>query len=187
MNPLSAIEICNAALIYVGSAYSIDSFEDEDPAGRACRIQFPQSRREFLDNDHPFTFATTRSTLAAVAGVDNCYQLPSDMIKPLSLAGDDNRMNYHIEKDKIYTTASNPTLIYIQDSADLGWFPPKAVTAIQFILASKLSIILSQDEAKARSLQQMALSLISEVAKSDIKNLELPEMIPFESQLYGAR
>lgn len=186
MNPLSAIEICNAALVYVGSGLSIDSFDDEDAASRACRLQFPQSRREFLDSDYDFSFATTRSTLAPIAGIANCYQVPMDMIKPICLAGD-NRTNYHIERDRLYTTEANPTLIYILDTPDLSWYPPKAVSAIQFILASKLSIILKSDEAKARTLQQMAQDLISEVAKSDIGNLELPDLPPYESTLFGER
>ena len=185
-NPLSAIEICNTALMYIGSGYSIDSFEDEDPAGRACRLQYPQSRRDFLDNDHPFSFATTRKRLAKLTDFDNGYQLPADMIKPLSLA-DDSRSTYHIERDILYTDSGSPVLIYIQDSPDLTWFPPKAISAVQFILASKLAIILKSDEAKARSLQEMARQLIEEVAKSDIKNLEMPDFTMNESSLLGAR
>lgn len=186
MNPLSAIEICNAALIYVGSGLSIDSFEDEDPAGRACRIQYPQSRRDFLDNDHPFTFATTRATLAPISGIVNAYQLPTDMIKPVCL-DDFGASEYFIEKDRLYTEGGTPTLIYIQDSVDLGWFPPKAITAIQFILAAKIAIILKQDFQLAKSLQDMAIRLIEEVTKSDIKNLKMPDVVPFGAALYEAR
>lgn len=184
MNPLSAIEICNAALIYVGSGYSIDSFDDEDPSGRACRLQYPQSRRDFLDNDHPFTFATTRAALAQVADVEGCYQLPSDMIKPIALV---DMTEYYIEKDKIFTSATDPVLMYIQDSSDLTWFPPKAINAIQFILASKLAIILKSDVQLAKSLQDMALRLIEEVAKSDIKNLNFPDPVEFTSALMESR
>lgn len=186
MNPLSPIEICNAALIYVGSGLSIGSFDDEDAASRACRLQFPQSRREFLDSDYDFTFATTRATLAKIANTENWYQLPANMIKPICLAGDD-RTNYHIEKGLLYTTQANPELIFIEDSPDLSWYPPKAVAAVQFILASKLAIILKSDEQKARQLQAQAQDLISEVAKSDIGNLELPEFVPYESTLFGER
>lgn|SRR5690606_12935323 len=186
MNPLSPIEICNAALIFVGSGLSIDSFEDEDAASRACRLQFPQSRREFLDSDYDFSFATTRATLAKIANTDNWYQLPANMIKPICLAGDD-RTNFHIERGLLYTTQGAPELIFIEDSADLSWYPAKAVSAVQFILASKLAIILKQDWELARSLQTQAQNLISEVAKSDIGNLELPEFVPYESGLFGER
>lgn len=185
MNPLSAIEVCNTALIYVGSGLSIDSFDDEDPAGRACRLQYPQSRRDFLDNDHAFTFATTRAVLAPIADLKGWYQLPTDMIKPICLAAAD-RPDYHIESDRLYTTA-DATLIYIKDSIDLAWFPPKAISAIEFILASKLAIVLKQDTQLAQSLQNMAIKLIEEVAKSDIKNLEMPEAIDYTSSLYEVR
>lgn len=186
MNPLSAIQICNSALIFLGSGYSIDSFEDEDPAGRACRIQYPIAVRTFLDNDHPYSFATTRAYLAPISGRPNWYQLPSDMIKPISLA-DDERTPYHIEMDKLYTTAANPELIYVVDSQNLAWFPPKAISAIQYLLAANLAIILKQDEKMATTMQQMALRFIDDVIKSDIKNLQMPDIQEYSSSLYEAR
>lgn len=186
MNPLSPIQICNAALIYVGSGYSIDSFEDETAEGRACRLQYPQARRELLDSDHPFSFATTRKTLAAIANMPNWYQLPSDMIKPVCLA-DDPRGNYFIERDKLYSSNGVPTLIYIVDDPQLGWFPPKAVSAIQFILASKLAIVLKEDSNLAKDLQNLANMLIAEISKSDIKNLEMPDIPEYQPTLMGVR
>lgn len=187
MNPLSPIEICNAALIYVGSGLSIDSFEAQDPAARACRIEFPQSRREFLDNDHPFTFATTRTALASIADVPGAYQLPTDMIRPVALAGDGDRMDFYIEQDRLYTSQSGPVLIYVRDSPDMAWYPPKAVTAIKFILASKLAVILKQDGENASRLQRLSMDLVSELIASDIGNLELPEIPPYESSFYSVR
>lgn len=186
MNPLSPIQICNAALIYVGSGYSIDSFEEESPQARACRLQLPQSRREFLDADHPFSFATTRKTLAAISSMPNWYQLPTDMIKPVCLANDP-RSKYFIERDRLYTENGVPTLIYILDDTDMAWMPPKAITAIQFILASKLAIILKQDATLARQMQQLSAQLISEVTLSDIKNLEMPDIPEYQPSLMGAR
>lgn len=187
MNPLTPIEVCNNALLNLGSGYSINSFDDTDPPSRACRTYYPQARRSFLAYDkHDFSFATVKANLSQVYGDPNGYQLPSDMVRAVAIDGDDRR-NFHIMQDRLYTEIQTPKLIYILDDPSLKWYPPDAVDAVVFYLSSKLAIVLRNDQAMAMSFLQMAESKCAKVATSDIRNLRLDTVPVFSSEIVGSR
>lgn len=187
MNPLTPIEICNSALLNLGSGYSISSFDDVDAPSRACSTFFPQARRKLLSYDrHDFSFATAITDLVQIYGQSNWYQLPSDLIRVISIDGDERR-NFHVMKDRIYTEVANPKLIYIQDDASLKFFPPDAVEAVTFYLTSSLATALRNDVVMASSFLQMAEQHCQKVANADVRNLRLDTLPEFSSSIVGSR
>lgn len=187
MNPLTPIEVCNSALLNLGSGYSINSFDDADAPSRACATYYPTARRKFLSYDrHDFSFATAKANLVPIYGESNWYQLPSDMVRIVSLDGDERRA-FHVMKDRINTEITNPTLIYIQDDPSLKWYPPDAVDAVIYYLTAKLATALRSDIQMASTFLQMAQSQCQTVATADVRNLRLDEMPSFSSSIAGAR
>lgn len=187
MNPLTPIEVCNSALLNIASAYNINSFDDQDAPSRSCRQFYPQARRMFLGyTEHDFSFATARQTLVAINGETNWYQLPSDMVRVVSIDGDERR-EYYIEGDLIYTEIVNPVIIYIKDDASLKIYPPDAVQAVIFYLASQLAVSLKQDISLSNALLNKAELYCKKVAKSDIRNLRKDEIPDFVSSIVSAR
>lgn len=187
MNPLTPIEVCNSALLNLGSGYSINSFDDQDAPSRACATYYPQARRLFLAyQGHDFSFATTKKELVAIFGETGWYQLPTDMVRIVSIDGDQRR-NFHIMKDRLYTDLSNPILIYIQDDASLKWYPPDAVDAVIYQLSAKLAIALRADQAMASSFMSMANQKAMEVATADVRNIRLDSIPEYPSSIVGSR
>lgn len=187
MNPLTPIEVCNSALLNLGSGYSINSFDDPDSPSRACATYYPQARRKLLSYDkHDFSFATTKVSLNKIVDEDNCYQLPSDMIRVVSLDGEDRR-NYYIQKDKLYTETSNPVLIYIQDDPSLKWYPPDAVDAVIYYLSAKLASVLRNDTKMANDFNVMAEQQCQKLAYADIRNNRLDSLPEYTSEILSSR
>lgn len=187
MNPLTPIEVCNSALLKLGSGYSINSFDDADAPSRACATYYPQARRQFLAYEkHDFSFATGKSKLVQIYGEDGWYQLPSDMIRTISIDGDERR-NFYVMKDRLKTDIADPTLIYIQDDPSLKWLPPDAVDAIIYGLASNLAVALRSDQQMAAAFLQIAEQRTQKVATSDLRNLKIDEYPEFTSSIVGAR
>ena len=187
MNPLTPIEVCNNALLNLGSGYSINSFDDTDSPSRACRTYYPQARRSLLAYDrHDFSFATTTQNLVQIAGKPNWYQLPSDMVRTIAIDGDERR-NFYVMRDQIHTEISNPTLIYIADDPSLKWYPPDAVDAVIFYLSAKLAIALRNDQNMSSAFLQMAEAKCQKVATADVRNLRLDSLPTFQSEIIGSR
>lgn len=187
MNPLTQIEVCNSALLNLGSGYSINSFDDTDAPSRACATYYPQARRQFLAYDrHDFSFATAKSNLVQIYNETGWYQLPSDMVRIVSLDGDERR-RFHVMKDRIKTEISNPVLIYIQDDPSLKWYPPDAVDAVISLLSAKLAVALRSDSNMAASFLQIAENRMQKVATADLRNLRLDEYPDFTSSIVESR
>ena len=187
MNPLTPIDVCNSALQLIANGYQINSFQDQDSPSRACRQFYPQCRRMFLNyTEHDFSFATTRKALVAIQGKTNWYQLPTDMVRIISIDGDDRR-NYYIEGDQIYTEIASPVLIYILDNNELKWFPADAVESLTYYLASKLALAIKQDASLSASLLSRAESYAQKTAKADIRNLRIDQIPVASSDIDGAR
>lgn len=187
MNPLTAIEVCNSALMNMGTAYQINSFNDQDAPSRLCRQFYPQARRQFLGyTELDFSFATAREKLVSVVGYDKGYQMPSNAVRIISIAGDDRR-NYRVEGDKIYTDVVDPVLIFIEDDPSLKYYPPDAVEAVTYYLSAKLAISMKQDINLSNSFLQRAEQYCKKVAKADIRNHQKDTYPTFGSEIVGAR
>ncbi|QHJ83828.1 MAG: hypothetical protein [Bacteriophage sp.] len=187
MNPLTPIDVCNSALQQIANGYQINSFDDQDAPSRACRQFYPQCRRMFLGyTEHDFSFATTRQTLVPISGKNNWYQLPSNMVRTISIDGSERR-EYYIEGDQIYTEIANPVLIYIKDDNQLKWFPADAVESLIFYLASKLALAIKQDANLSNALLNKAEAYARKTAKADIRNLRIDKIPESASEIQGAR
>lgn len=111
---------------------------------------------------HPWSFATTRASLAADStepefGRANAFQLPSDYVKLLSEYAEDNSNtnDWEIEGRKIYTDYSAPLEIrYIYDVTD----PNEMTPLFREVLATRL-----------------ALELCEELTQSNTKKAELSD------------
>ncbi len=187
MNPLTPIEVCNSALLNLGSGYSINSFDDADAPSRACATYYPQARRQFLAYDrHDYSFATTKSNLIQIYNEAGWYQLPSDMVRIVSIDGDERR-DFHVMKDRLNTGISNPALIYIQDDPSLKWYPPDAVDAVIYLLSAKLAIALRSDQNMSASFLQAGEQRMQKVATADIRNLRLDAYPEHTSSIVSSR
>lgn len=150
----SAVDISNLALSHIGSAAEVIDINPPDDSAEAkqCARFYPMARDELLDK-HPWSLATRRVSLAAVAGDRPAwryaYAVPAGCIRPLSVLGheapeDADSDEYLLETNAtggkvIYTHCESATLRYIALVEDTTKFTPGFVSALSRLLASKLA------------------------------------------------
>lgn len=82
---LTAEQICNLALSYVGNREPIDSLNEPTLEAQQCSIHYPAAR-DVLLSGHWWPFATRHQTLALLptprSGWAFAYALPTDLLKP---------------------------------------------------------------------------------------------------------
>ena len=120
---VSAVEICNAALLNLG-ATEIQSFTDGSPNSKFCNIRYPIARKSEL-RKHAWNFAVKRqelaqSTTTPVFDYDFRYALPADHLRTLRVANssETNVYDYKQEAGFIVTSATQIYLRYIFDVTD---------------------------------------------------------------------
>lgn len=143
---MNAVDICNLALSYLGQRGDITAIDGSDTTANAQTMTtyYPIARRTLLA-EHPWSFATKRSGVLADTTSDTetwayRYAVPSDMIEPIALlydgARDDDKSEFVIEGDYIYSNAADVTLRYIYDQTDVTRWSMPFVEAVARKLAA---------------------------------------------------
>lgn len=162
---VTAVDLCNRALAYVGESPYITSIappDDTKPA-KLCARFFWQAFNEVAQG-HEWAWSTTRAALVEVADGGNetwryCYEIPAGMLRCIEVmpkggydgfrdqSGD--RTRYRIERDaggiqRIYSNLSDAWIRYSVYVTDPNLLDPWAQEAVALNLAAKLVAAITQ-------------------------------------------
>lgn len=175
-NMTTAVDICNLALSYLGDQAKVTSLLGSDTSAQArhCIRFYPMARDALLEM-HNWQFATKRVELTEVSAGsetdswDYAYQVPSDMLKALSVQATETADDYVqplgtqestfpafptsgitvpqpfvIEQDStdtqvLLTDVEDATLRYIAYVDDVNQFSPLFIMALSWHLAAMLA------------------------------------------------
>jgi hypothetical protein len=159
---LTAIELCSAALVKIGSR-PITSFTDAsaeaDVANRLYEIT-----RDALLSAHPWSFTLAQQEVAAEAAAptadfDHAFTLPGDCLRVLSagIPGSSRGLTYRVQGQKLLADVDRITVSY-QRRADEADMPPFFVAALVARLAAELCLPLTEGTSRSEALHQLAAS-----------------------------
>lgn len=152
----SAVDICNMALGHLGDQAIVSSINPPDQSVQAglCATFYPIARDAVLER-HPWSFATKRALLQAVANADQptsweySYALPAQCLVPLKVlpeeyTSDQQSLPFAVETlstgDKVvYCNYKAPTMLFIAAVTDTTKFSMLFVVALSRLLASFLA------------------------------------------------
>ena len=152
---ISAVEICNNALIKLGSN-TITSLTDDTKPARLCNKMYTIMRDDLL-RAHPWNFAIARATLAQLEakpafGFSFQYQLPSDSLRVLKL--NTSHTPYRIEGRKLLTDSNTVELIYIKRVTDEAQFDSNYSNILALRIAAQLAYVITNSVRLAESIKQ---------------------------------
>ncbi len=188
----TAEAICNTALMHIGESATISAINPPDGSALSilCNQIFNQTVEELLDM-HQWSFATVRANLAEtatndLAGWKYSYLFPADALKALQVLPDGekdryvdprtrNPNEYTIEQAVsgdlvLYTDVEDAQLRYVKYIYAPNKFSPLFITALGWLLASKLAGPVMKGDvgaAEAKRCLQMAQFYIGKAASSD--------------------
>jgi hypothetical protein len=160
--PMSAVELCAAALVKIG-ARPFAAFE-EDTAEAACARRLYPIARDLLLGMHPWSFTLTQARLTPeptvpVADHGFAFALPADHLRTVSV-GSANRSRgtaYRIEGRHVLCDAPEIVLHYqrrVPEEELPAFFIPLLVTR----LAAEFCIPLTEGSSRAMDLYRLAES-----------------------------
>ena len=150
------VQICNLALTAVG-ANTLLSLGDNTNEGRLCTIFYPLYR-DYLLRLHPWNFLQTRASLAQLStvpafGFDFAFQLPSDCLRVT-----ETDMTVHdewrVEGKTIVCNVSTVNIVYNKAVTDPTLFDPLFEVALAFLIAWKLSKVLTGKQNFTKQLEE---------------------------------
>lgn len=183
---VSAIDICNLALVRLGQA-PIQAFPpaENSEEARKCAYLYDRIRRTAL-RAHPWNFATTTAVLAqlttAEAGWDYRYQIPADCLRGLHIVnasepGDDT-IPYELRAGGVLVTNEpNAQFRYIVDVTDATYFDEQFIEAFSYRLAADLAMPLTGKAEYANAMTGLFNTTIRAAMTSDAKERRRSERI----------
>jgi hypothetical protein len=161
-------ELCNNALRLIGHSPILDIDSTEDDTAVTCK-QLLTSCRLFMLRDNNWNRAIKRAPLtqdptAPEWGFYYKYAIPSDCLKIIETG--DNAYEFQAEGGFILT--DNPTLEirYVQD-LPIANFDPMMTTALETLLASRLSSALLHDDRKSLDKYELYRVIVSDAKATD--------------------
>jgi len=149
MNTTAAISICSNALVLLGHS-TISSF-DEEGIGAKVASNFYETSLLAKLGEYNWNFATKQKLLTKLSSSPQSarwlymYQLPTDHIRTLTTLP---HSDYTIMEDKVYSDNDNLELEYIF-RPDESFFPPLFREALEYYLASKFAIPVTENATNA--------------------------------------
>ena len=187
----SEIDICNLALLRLGTRSSIASFTEGSVEANAC-AQVYHLLRDMLLASHQWSFATRRVILADLGtppdGWHHRYAYPTDCLRarmirpgverhhdivPFEVSADLDSAGNAIRV--ILCNVPAAVLIYTARQYSTDLFPPHFVEALSWLVAAELANALSSDDALAQSALQMASQAISACKCNDANETPVPQ------------
>ncbi len=158
--PMSAVELCAAALVKIG-ARPFAAFE-EDTAEAACARRLYPITRDTLLGMHPWSFTLTQATLAPeaaapVADFAHRFALPEDHLRTVSVgsAGRSRGITYRMQGGHVLCDAQEIVLNY-QRRVPETELPPFFVPLLVTRLAAEFCIPLTEGSSRAMDLYRLA-------------------------------
>lgn len=179
------VDICNLALLRIGTRSSIGSLAEGSTEANACARFYPLTRDTVLA-EHPWSFAAKRSSLALLGdgGTDRWsfrYAYPSDCLTARAIEpADVPPVHRHRPREfeivsstdaagnpvqAILSSQPNAVLLYTARIANPGLFPPRFIEALSWKLAAELVSALTGETQLGQASMAMAQAAL-ELAKT---------------------
>lgn len=173
---MSAIDICNMALSYVGHTEIIGSFADASVGSILCGRFYNISRQSLLSS-FPWNFATKTIDLTEVTDETDdtfsyVYEYPSDCLRVIRIGMESdggeptaNTFNVRLNDEatpilRIATDIEDARCNYIVDMQDTAYFPAYFCDALALYLATRLSTPLSSSGQLTAAVSQQAAQAV---------------------------
>jgi hypothetical protein len=189
LNPVSTSDkqIANKALILLGSARRIQTFDDSDSADTADLIALWDIARRAAIVLHPFNFAITRTSLdrdpgeAAARGPAFTYTLPPDCLRWLPWSREQELWFDAVEEGgKLLADDDGPIILrYLRDEANSAAWPPLFVEMMAYTLAIEYCQAKTQLSTLRDRLSRERDDKLSEARRVD--GLSSPNRVPSPS------
>jgi len=176
---MTETEICNLAMIHLGTKTISNYATDQTENARLLRIVFESSVNKVLE-DHNWNFATQIEALAeidqTIPGYDYVYAVPSDCLyiqKILDTEYSDTVYEYEVIRIEslnatvILTNLEAAYIKYTSKIFDYGLFNSNFINALSYLLAHTVAMPLTGDANKQLSMLQFYERAISQ---AKIKN-----------------
>jgi hypothetical protein len=143
----SKVEICNLALIKIGSE-PILTLSDDSQRARLCNMVYESKKKELL-RSHPWHFAKKRIALSKTLDeplFDYAYyfNLPNDCIRVLDVDLDPSEA-WALEDEKRLLANTDPiNILYVKDENDVTKFDDSFVQVLAWAIAMEISFSLNQ-------------------------------------------
>lgn len=197
----SVIQICNIALMRIGSSRTINSLSEQSKQADICNV-FYESARDAVLSDFDWNFASKRVVLADLGTPSTdwqfAYRYPTDcsriieiMTPGIRFPAPGMRITYEVGADSdgtgkiIYTNQPEAQLLYVGKITDPNMFDSLFSDALSWRLAAELAMPLSASgDLGNKALQMYNAVILSAGARSMNESEEPP--VP-ESELTIAR
>lgn len=148
------VKIASNALVLIGDE-PITSFSDSGAGAKAANELYLPTKREFLSS-HPWTWCTKSQRLNVLSQTPDtlrnmkyALQLPTDMLRlwrilPLGT-------HYEIEGTILFSNSNQLLASYSYDVLE-AYIPDIAETALEFLLASKLAISVTESTSRSEDM-----------------------------------
>lgn len=191
MADLSAVDIANMALSNIGASSVIESFDENSPAAKQCKLWYNIARKQTLEV-FDFSFARKRvdlalSTEAAPSDGEWAYRFlyPSDCLAARKIANpvsyDSDDIPFVVEMDAegavktILCNVYTPTLIYTFDQEDTALFSLHFCQAVAALLAHHIAYSLTKKrDLKAEQYNEWRLLLSAAEGANALESRTLP-------------
>lgn len=159
MATYSTISIINYALVLCG-ATTVSAITDDTPNARALNTVYDFCRKNF-QTDNKWTFSTTRSTLSTVStstfaylhhDESYAYTKPTGVLRIWEVS--DEQAIWREEGDYIISNVDSMGIKWSFDQTDHTKWPPYAVEAFCYKLASEIAFQVMNSATKAAELKK---------------------------------
>lgn len=158
--PMTAVELCAAALVKIGARPFADFAEETAEA--ACARRLYPIARDLLLGLHPWSFTLAQARLAAeldspLADFTHAFALPADHLRTISVGtgGRSRGIAYRVQGDRILCNAAEIVLGY-QRRVPEAELPPFFLPLLVTRLAAEFCIPLTEGSSRAMDLYRLA-------------------------------
>lgn len=168
----SALDIASRALVLIG-AEPITSFDSSSTEALVASNMYEDTVRASLSMSR-WRFATEQAVLNQLSDVptgrfDMAHQLPSDLLVLHAVTVNDNRIEYTMYGDKIFSdSTANETLVADYTfRADEVNFPSYFTMAVEYSLASIFATAIARDDGLMNLMERKANVLMAQARNLD--------------------
>lgn len=173
MASTSNVDIVNRGFAKI-DARQISAFSDKIKEGDLATLFYETTRDELLA-EHPWRFAMTRVQLSqttAVSGWDYAHTLPSDLIKIVEMADNNNFYGsavfaHHREGNTILSYSSTVWLRYVYRFINVTLMPPLFQEALVLRFASYVGPHLDRSRAQSEAHYEQSERTLSKAKSSE--------------------
>ena len=151
----SKVDICSMAMYLIGGNSVADLDDPQTEEERACRLFWDPCVREVLEA-HDWKFARAYKVLDGTLALTTspsdeysyAYQFPTDLLVLRYLWDTDSKCRvtdeYEVHGRLILTNLETVNIVYTKDDKNVGTYPAFFVTALMYLMASRLSSKLAE-------------------------------------------